>query len=118
MMAEKACTFAWDAVSVAPSALLSFLRRERAASIEVLFFYADKIYAIGVAPENRAEPFFFEEDSYPSVLALSSTASIEGGFLLPDLKEKLSILAVNGENPAPFFHGVGGDKNGGNQAEK
>ena len=44
-----------------------------------------------------------DEDTYPSMFAFCSCACIEGGFLLPDLQDKLDILSVNEGDPAAYF---------------
>lgn len=103
MHMDKILTFDWKSVSVSAKDLLALVRQYRGRSLDVLFHYAEDIYHIGVKPENTREPFFFDEDTYPSLLALSSSAIIEGGFLLPDLQAPLDVLSVNDEDPALYF---------------
>ena len=94
---------AWDSISMSASDVIALMRKNRSASLRILFRYGEELYQIGVDPSNRCEPFFMDKETYPSMFAFCSGASIEGGFLLPDLQEPLQILAINGGNPAAFL---------------
>ncbi len=96
-------SFDWESVRVSANELLARLRKSRHELFSVFFQYGGGVYHIGVNPENTCEPFFMEDETYPSLLALTSSACIEGGFLLTDLGDRLEILVVNGADPANFF---------------
>lgn len=96
-------SFDWASVHVPASQVIDLMRKHRTQRLEVLFHYAQGLYRVGVNPENAREPFYMDEDTYPSMFAFCSSACIEGGFLLPDLQAPLDILAVNDGDPAAYF---------------
>lgn len=100
---ESMLSFDWSSVSVNSGEVIALMRKHRNDKLDVLFHYADGIYRVGVDPENVREPFYMDDETYPSMFAFCSSACIEGGFLLPDLQAPLHILAVNGGDPAEFF---------------
>lgn len=101
MMEET--TYQWKPVSAPASAVIALMRAHRSDVLEIVFHYADGIYHVGVNPACTREPFFMDDQTYPSMFAFCSSACIEGGFLLPDLQQNLDVLAVNQEDPAAYF---------------
>lgn len=96
-------SFDWNSMHVSASEVIALMRKHRRDPLEVLFRYAEDVYRVGVDASNTREPFFMEDQTYPSMIAFCSSACIEGGFLLLDLQEKLDVLAVNREDPAVYF---------------
>ena len=94
--------FDWASVHVPASAVIALMRKHRNDGVSILFHYAQGLYKVGVDPGNAREPFYMDEDTYPSMFAFCSCACIEGGFLLPDLQDKLDILSVNDGDPAAY----------------
>ncbi len=100
---EHMISYGWNSVSVRASDVIALMERHRKDGVSILFHYADGLYRIGVDLKNPREPFYMDEETYPSLFAFRSAACIEGGFLLPDLQEPLHVLAVNDGDPAPHF---------------
>lgn len=92
--------YSWEPVSLWSRDLLRLLRKSRGKKLDMLLFYADMLYRCGVDPTNRYEPFYWDDAHYPSVLGFTTSACIEGGFLLPDLQAPLQVLEINGGDPA------------------
>ena len=101
-MLETTLSFDWKSVHVKATEVISLMRKFRNQKLDILFHYAQCLYRVGVNPEHVQEPFYLDEETYPSVFAFCSSAAIEGGFLLPDLQEPLDILSVNEEDPAKY----------------
>lgn len=100
---QNLISFAWNSVAVKASEVMALMRKHRSDGVAILFHYGDALYRTGVDPKNVREPFYLDAETYPSMFAFSSAASVEGGFLLPDLQEPLHVLAVNDSDPAPYF---------------
>lgn len=100
---ENNASFDWKSVSVNSAEVIALMRKHRNEKLDVLFHYADGLYRVGVNPENAREPFYMDDETYPSMFAFCSSACIEGGFLLPDLQAPLHILAVNDGDPSAYF---------------
>lgn len=100
---EPMLSFDWRSVHVKASEVIALLRRYRGQKLDVLFHFDQCLYHVGVNPDHVQEPFYMDEETYPSVFAFCSSAAVEGGFLLPDLQEPLDVLAVNDGDPAPYF---------------
>lgn len=96
-------SFDWNSAHVPSSSVIALMRQHRTDGISILFHYAQGLYRVGVNPENTREPFYMDEETYPSMFAFCSSACVEGGFLLPDLQEPLDILAVNDGDPTAYF---------------
>lgn len=96
-------SFDWNCVSVKSSEVIALMRKYRSERLEILFHYAEGIYRVGVNPDKEREPFYLDEETFPSMFAFCSAACVEGGFLLPDLQAPLDILAVNNTDPAAYF---------------
>lgn len=101
---ETMLSFDWKSVSVNSAEVIALMRKHRNEKLDVLFHYADGLYRVGVNPENAREPFYMDDETYPSMFAFCSSACIEGGFLLPDLQAPLHILAVNDGDPSAYLH--------------
>ena len=100
---ETMLSFDWKSVSVNSAEVIALMRKHRNEKLDVLFHYADGLYRVGVNPENAREPFYMDDETYPSMFAFCSSACIEGGFLLPDLQAPLHILSVNDGDPSAYF---------------
>ena len=100
---EMELSFDWKSVSVKAGEAIALMRQSRTQPLEILFHFAEGLYRMGVNPENGREPFYFGQETFPSMFAFCSAACVEGGFLLPDLQEPLDVLAVNGKDPSAFF---------------
>ena len=100
---ETMLSIDWKSVSVNSAEVIALMRILRNEKLDVLFHYADGLYRVGVNPENAREPFYMDDETYPSMFAFCSSACIEGGFLLPDLQAPLHILAVNDGDPSAYF---------------
>ncbi len=94
---------AWDSVSVPATDVIAMMRKSKSKKLEILFVYADEVYRVGVNPENAHEPYYMDEETYPSMFVFCSTACIANGFLLPDLQQNLTVLSVDGGDPAAYF---------------
>ena len=86
---ETMLSFDWKSVSVNSAEVIALMRKHRNEKLDV--------------PENAREPFYMDDETYPSMFAFCSSACIEGGFLLPDLQAPLHILAVNDGDPSAYF---------------
>ncbi len=95
--------FEWDSVLITASEAIALMRKYRGKPLEIIFAYGGECYRMGVDAKNPREPFFMDDQTYPSMLAFCSSACIEGGFLLPDLQDKLEILAINREEPMQYL---------------
>ena len=75
---ESMLSFDWSSVSVNSGEVIALMRKHRNDKLDVLFHYADGIYRVGVDPENAREPFYMDDETYPSMFAFCSSACIEG----------------------------------------
>lgn len=100
---ETELLFDWNSMHVSASDVIALMRKYRNAQLEVLFCYGGEVYRVGVDPSNSREPFFMDDQTYPSMIGFCSAAYIEGGFLLLDLQADLDVLAVNRKDPAAYF---------------
>lgn len=96
-------SFDWKSAHVPAAEVIALMRKHRSDRLEILFHYAEGLYRVGVNPNNAKEPFYMDENTYPSMFAFCSSACVEDGFLLPDLQEPLDILAVNDGDPTVYF---------------
>ncbi len=96
-------SFDWSGVHADASEVMALMRKHRSDGVSILFYYAEGLYRVGVDPTNAREPFYLDDETYPSMFAFSSSACVEGGFLLPDLQAPLHVLSVNDGDPAPYF---------------
>ncbi len=100
---EEVLSFDWKSVSANSGDVIALMRKQRGKKLDILFHYADGLYRVGVNPENEREPFYMDDETYPSMFAFCSSACIEGGFLLPDLQAPLHIISVNDGDPSAYF---------------
>ncbi|MCD7958510.1 MAG: hypothetical protein LUF89_03055 [Ruminococcus sp.] len=92
-----------ESVCISAADVIALMRKSRRDALCIVFRYGDEVYTVGVNPKNGREPFFFCEESYPSMFAFCSGAAIDGGFLLLDLQDKLEIISINGASPSDYF---------------
>ena len=68
---EHMISYGWNSVSVRASDVIALMERHRKDGVSILFHYADGLYRIGVDLKNPREPFYMDEETYPSLFAFA-----------------------------------------------
>lgn len=70
--------------------ILSMLSAARGSDLHLRFIYETYIYDAGVRTENGVSEFYFDDESYPSMLSFKSNVCVEG-VAVCDFKDKLRL---------------------------
>lgn len=95
--------FSWETVEAKSGDITALMRAHRSDGVEILFYYGEDLYRVGVDPSRAREMFYLDAETFPSMLAFCSGAALQDGCLLLDLQVPLQVAAVNGGDPAPYF---------------